>query len=118
MADIPGSINKLTDVEIAADAPLTEALLTKIGADINALIDLAGQSEVFTSNGTFNVPENVTRGFLTGIGGGGGGGISNTTRGGTGGGSGVNKCVAVAVTPLDSISVTIGSGGGSAANGL
>lgn len=117
MANIPGSLNYMTDVEIAADAPVTESLLTKIGANINGLLDLAGNSEVFTSNGTFNVPENVTRVFVTGIGGGGGGGSSNTTRGGTGGGSGVNKCVAVAVTPLASIAVTIGSGGASNANG-
>jgi hypothetical protein len=39
MADIPGALVKLNDVEVAQDAPITEALFSKIGANINALID-------------------------------------------------------------------------------
>lgn len=39
MANIAGATSKLTDVEIAADQPVTEALFTKIGANINQNID-------------------------------------------------------------------------------
>ena len=38
MADIVGAISALNDVEIAADAPVTEAVFSKIGANINELI--------------------------------------------------------------------------------
>lgn len=38
MADIPGSIASMNDVEIASDAPVTEALFSKIGANINEII--------------------------------------------------------------------------------
>ncbi len=120
MADIPGSINKLTDVEIAADAPLTEALLTKIGANINALIDLGGNSQVFTANGSFTVPENVNRVLVYAAGGGGGGGGGRVTGGsqtsGGGGGSGAALVpIFIPTTPLNVISVTIGAGGGGGA---
>lgn len=38
MADIAPSSNPMNDLEISADVPVTEALLTKIGANINALL--------------------------------------------------------------------------------
>ena len=72
MADIPGSINKLNDIEIGTDAPLTEALLTKIGANINALIDLFGNVLFIGTSQSWTVPENVTRALIIGWGGGGG----------------------------------------------
>lgn len=39
MADIVSNIQKLNDIEVSQDEPLTEALITKIGANINGLID-------------------------------------------------------------------------------
>lgn len=39
MADIPSAIDKMNTDEVAQDKPLTEALFTKIGANINGLID-------------------------------------------------------------------------------
>lgn len=39
MADIVGAKVKMNDIEVAVDAALSEALHTKIGANINALID-------------------------------------------------------------------------------
>lgn len=40
MADIASNIDKLNDLEVSANAPLTEALNNKFGANINGLIDL------------------------------------------------------------------------------
>lgn len=74
--------------------------------------------ELFTSNGTFNVPANVSKVFVTMVGGGGGGGGSNMnkTSGGGGGASLINY--PYTVTPSGSVSVTRGAGGagGSAAS--
>lgn len=39
MADLPSSIVKINDIEVAANAPVTEALHSKIGSSINGLID-------------------------------------------------------------------------------
>lgn len=39
MADITSAIDKMNTDEVAQDKPLTEALFTKIGANINGLID-------------------------------------------------------------------------------
>ena len=74
MADIASSVNKMNDVEIDNNAPLTEALFTKLGANINAFADRTMGREEFTSSGTFAVPTTVTRVFVIGVGGGGGGG--------------------------------------------
>ena len=83
MADIPGNIDPLNDLEIGANKPITTALMTKIGANINALI--AGRDvTVFTSSGNYTVPEQTTELLLIGCGGGGGGGGG----GGSGGGDG------------------------------
>jgi len=38
MADIVGALDAMNDIEIASDAPLTEALHTKYGANVNELI--------------------------------------------------------------------------------
>jgi hypothetical protein len=127
MADIPGSINKMNDIEIGVDAPLTEALMNKIGANINALIDLSGNFQVFTGNGTFTVPENITRLYVWGCGGGGGGGANGdfvappTTYPNQGGGGGMGSVPSLAplfnLTPLSNISVTIGGGGAGGSGG-
>lgn len=39
MADIPGASVKMNDVEISANAPVSESLMLKIGANINQNID-------------------------------------------------------------------------------
>lgn len=39
MADLPSSIVKINDLEVSADAPVSEALFVKIGSTINGVID-------------------------------------------------------------------------------
>lgn len=67
----------------------------------------------FGSSGTFVVPDGVTRVWVTLCGGGGGGGAySNSTAGGSGGGGAAGAIrTPVDVTPGESITVTVGSGG-------
>ena len=74
MALIPGNIQKLNDIEIAALKIHSEALMTKFGANINALID-AKDVQTFTANGSYTVPENITLILIQIVGGGGGGEI-------------------------------------------
>lgn len=67
----------------------------------------------YTSSGTFTVPPYVYKLKITAIGGGGGGGKHNNVNsalgGGGGGGGGLIKILSV--TPGDSLTITIGSGG-------
>ena len=81
----------------------------------------------FTANGTFTVPENVTRVVVTICGGGGGGGggynagvcgVANLTGGGGGGGGACVLRWHVNVVPGESIAVTIGNGGNGGAVGV
>lgn len=73
------------------------------------------QMQVFVSNGTFVVPEGVTRLTVSMCGGGGGGGgarTSSTNHGaGGGGGAGFHLRANVNVTPGESIPVVIGAAG-------
>lgn len=114
--DIPSNLNKMNDIEISSDAPITESLMNKIGANLNGLIDLAGLNfQEFLSNGTFLVPENVFTVFVFGYGGG-SSGFKATSGSGVvpdyyQGGSAPASLVAVPVTPGASISVVIGAGG-------
>lgn len=39
MADIPGALVKMNDIEVAADAPHSEVIWQKTGANVNGLID-------------------------------------------------------------------------------
>lgn len=77
----------------------------------------AGGQQIFTANGTFTVPAGVSRIFVTLLGGGGGGGgggrdASGVCIPGGGGGAGEYKYrIPVAVTPGQSIAVTVGAGG-------
>ena len=73
MADIPSNIQKMNDDEISFEASLSEQLLNKIGANINALIDLSGNFQIFTANGTWDVPDGITFAQVIACGGGGGG---------------------------------------------
>lgn len=43
MADLPSTpVTKINDIEVSADAPITEALMRKYGIDVNAMIDVTG----------------------------------------------------------------------------
>ncbi|WP_342446969.1 glycine-rich domain-containing protein, partial [Flavobacterium denitrificans] len=80
-----------------------------------------GQSPAtFNSSGTFTVPAGVTSITVECWGGGGAGGMNNETykNGGGGGGGGYSKTTNITVTPLQSYSITVGTGGvPSASNG-
>lgn len=67
-------------------------------------------ADVFTSSGTFSVPEGVTDVDVLIVGGGGGGAASNSAGGGGGGGR-VRWETGVSVTPSGSVAVTVGGGG-------
>ena len=70
----------------------------------------------FTANGSFVVPQGVTRLRVRAIGGGGGGG-GNTTAGGGGGGGGGGYAEGVyAVGPGQVLAVTVGAGGAGGVN--
>ena len=128
MADIASSIVKINDVEVSADAPVSEALFNKIGGTVNGLVDLTysqfSNSQTFTSSGTFNVPANVTTVFVRGWGAGGSGGGGSAAPGaanpfgGTGGCGGTHYSTFVNVTAGGTVSVTIGTGGTGVGIGL
>lgn len=113
MANIVSDILKMNDLEIGNDKPLTTALLTKIGANINGLIDLAGNVQTVTSSGSWVVPEAVTRVMVLGCGGGGGGAGGNGLIGTSGdGGFGSQPILTtILVSPLQTLTITIGGGG-------
>ena len=58
MADIPGALSKLNDIEISNEAPVTEALNNKYGANINELIDRVNSLQQQITDG-FNEPRAV-----------------------------------------------------------
>lgn len=132
MTDIISAQNKLNDVEVSDGAAISQALMTKLGANINYLIDnqnnyqgLSLKSQVFTSNTTFTVPAGVTKLIVYGAGGGGGGAggkrfLSGSTlrkySGGGGAGAGL-ACVVLDVSPGQLKSVQIGNGGAGGAGG-
>lgn len=68
--------------------------------------------QIFTSNGTFTVPENVGVIYISACGGGGGGaGGQNSYAGGGGGGGGIIYKYPAFVTPGQQIAITVGAGG-------
>ena len=80
-----------------------------------------GGFQLFTSSGTFTVPENVTSIKVTVVGGGGGGGDTysdgyGTYTGGTGGGGGMAAGF-ISVLPGQTHTVTVGSGGNGSNSG-
>ena len=122
MANITSALQKMNDQEISADAVLSQALMLKVGANINGLIDRGARRVVFLVSGTWVCPADVTQVTLFGAGGGGGGGLgslstsSNQGRSyaGQGGGGAVPAYVTVTVTPSTSYPVTVGAGGAGA----
>ena len=115
MADLPSSIDKMDDVEIGNRKPLSETFHSKVGQNINALIDLAKVNVVeYTSgSGTYVVPDGVTLIYVFGCGAGGGGGASATgnVSGGGGGGGGAFGWYPKVVTPGQNISYSVGLAG-------
>ena len=77
--------------------------------------------QVFTSNGTFTVPAGVTQVSAVVIGGGGGGGNSSGSflgqASGAGGGAGGLSYGTFSVTPGETLTVNVGSGGGVGSSG-
>jgi hypothetical protein len=116
-----GSNTQIPQVTINAKGRVTSATALSLFTAQNTV--------VFTSSGTWTVPQGVTTILVSGCaggGGGGGGGASNSTSGGagSGGGGGAGQSVikkTISVTPGSTITVTIGAGGsagsGGAANG-
>lgn len=88
---------------------------------------IGGNKSVFTANGTFVVPANVTKIWVSAVAGGGGGaggggtvGSSGNVGGGGGGGGGAGQSTIkqpISVTPGDSLSITIGAAGVGGAGG-
>jgi hypothetical protein len=76
-------------------------------------IQVLSGSQTFTSNDTFVVPGGIysVEVEMAGGGGGGGGRLYNGTRGCGGGGGGGYLRAVVAVTPGDTLTVTVGAGG-------
>jgi hypothetical protein len=79
---------------------------------------IGNRKAVFTSNGTYTVPDAVTTIWVSGAGGGGGGGggnsLSSSAQGAGGGGGYAGNSVLktpLSVTPGESLTVTIGAGG-------
>jgi hypothetical protein len=83
----------------------------------------AQNTAVFTSSGSWTVPQGVTKILVSGCGGGAGGGgsyysSSSDYRGGSGGGAGQSTIKqSISVTPGHLLSITIGAGGGSGSAG-
>lgn len=78
----------------------------------------SAQSEIFTTSGTFTVPEGVTSVTVEAWGGGGSGSTISGVLAGGGGGGGAFARKVVAVTPLANYTVNVGVGAtGSAAGG-
>lgn len=82
---------------------------------------VAGQTQTFTSNGTYTVPAGVYSIIVECWGAGGGGGSSNTNggqaRAGGGGGGGGYSYSVVSVTPGNNYNVVVGTGGSGGTNG-
>lgn len=113
MADIVSNPQKINDIEVAQDAPITEALMNKIGGSINYALDRSGLTVVeFLTSGTWLCPNGVTRVLLDGSGGGAGGnGNFNASQLGTPGGGAGRSMRVVSVVPGTNYTVTIGAGG-------
>ncbi len=85
MADIESDLEKMNDLEIAANRPHTLTLMNKIGANINGLIDEGAFSnkQEFLVSSNFAVPEFVTQVLILACGGGRGAGSAATSAGDT-----------------------------------
>lgn len=124
MADIPSARAKVNDLEVAADAPATEALMNKLSANMNDYLDKTLNYVEFTSNDTWTAPDYTEWIIIQGCGGGGGGGGGGADGGGggdSGGGSGGSgapvSLIIKQVTPSTTYTIEIGAGGAGGAGG-
>lgn len=114
----------MNDLEIGFNKPVSQQLMDKIGANINALIDsFNGYAEYFYTGSTqqFTIPESVTRVlvFASGGGGGGGGGYYRTSAAaansvfgpGAGGQSAGLLVRTVEVIGGNTVDIIVGAGG-------
>jgi hypothetical protein len=104
-----GSNTQIPQVTVDAKGRVTSATVLSIFTAQNTV--------VFTSSGTWTVPDGVYRILVSGCAGGGGGGsyLSGDAQGGGGGGAGQSVIKQVInVTPGSIINITIGSGGNGA----
>ena len=126
MADIISNADKMNDLEIGDDSPITADLMTKFGANVNYLLDRAALGvTTFSASGNYNTLENQSRVYLEqvgggggGAGGGGGGGVGGASGGGGSGGGA--SCIfkgVVLVSGNTVYAITIGAGGAGGAGG-
>ena len=112
--------NSVTLTKLAREGTAGQVLMSggpsadpSYGTMTNSYVGDRGQ--VFTSTGTFTVPDGVTAVKVTVVGGGGGGGgtpsSSGTGHTGGGGGGGVSIEYVTGLTPGGAVSVTVGAGG-------
>jgi len=99
------------------EAGVSGQFLKTQGAGQNPIWSNTTNNQLFTSSGTFTIPEGITKVFITmcaGGGGGGGGatgGYNNNWGGGGGGGGGFVINCPYEVVPGNTYTVTIGNGG-------
>jgi hypothetical protein len=120
---IGGSVMSLSQLTNGSISPTFGTTVVANAAASNEAVNLGqlfigNRKSVFTSNGTYTVPDAVTTIWVSGAGGGGGGGggnsLSSTEQGGGGGGGYAGACVLktpISVTPGESLTITIGAGG-------
>lgn len=124
MTDINGTVTGIQDTPVSSTAPTDGYVLTYKGADSQwePQPPTGLRHAYFTSGGTWVAPAGVTNVLLIGAGGGGGGGPAYSSSGSAGGagGSGSIQVTGYAdVTPGNSYTVAIGTGGaGGAPNGV
>ena len=111
----------MATIDIALEST-SQSILNKLNSSSSGGGYTSGM-QIFTSNGTFTVPENVGIIYVTACGGGGGGGAGMWTGAtdsiaGGGGGGGGSLCYKepFIVTPGQSISITVGQGGAGGVN--
>jgi hypothetical protein len=112
-----GSNTQIPQVTVDAKGRVTSATALSLFTAQNTVI--------FTSSGSWTVPQSVTKILVSGCAGGGGGSgggtaNSNTSGAGSGAGGGAGQSVikqSISVTPGTVINITIGSGGSGGAGG-
>lgn len=104
MVSVPAS-----RISVATGAPFLSFKLPQLRPGMSQL-------SVFTSSGTFVVPNGVTQIRVRAVGGGGGGAGASSTLAGSGGGGGGYAEAILSVAPGTSIWVTVGAGGAGGAN--